>query len=150
MTLRLAGPADHAEIVRMALNFKAVSPYATLPHDEEKINHVVRQFETPSTERICILAVAADQPCGMLAGISSEFFFGTDRLATELVWWVDHDKRKGRVGFRLKEAFEYWAKNVAKTKGITMAHLPGLTNMDKYYTRSGYSKVEENWFKVFV
>lgn len=147
MTLRLATDDDRAEIKRMALLFKEASPYSDLPLEEEKVDHVITKLLSDDrSHSMVILAISGEKPVGVLAGTCSEFLWNTQRHSTEIIWWMDPGHRKGKLGKTLKDAFEYWSKNVA---GCTHNHMTALDpRVGKYYIKSGYSKVEESYLKV--
>lgn len=67
--------------------------------------------------------------------------------AQELFWFVSPEHRRGRLAFRLLEAYEETARRLG-AHSVMIAHLES-TNQDlgRFYERRGYSKVETNYRK---
>jgi GNAT superfamily N-acetyltransferase len=86
---------------------------------------------------------------GMVAGTAQEFLFSDDKIAGELVWWVDPEYRRGSYGRDLHDAFEYWADKVG-CKVITMALLEDqkADKVARLYERKGYRQAERAFIKT--
>jgi GNAT superfamily N-acetyltransferase len=149
MTLRLATEADREDIRRMALAFKAESPYAGIPHTKKKLEHVISSFiNGDKTKLVAILAVHEGKPVGMVAGVVSEFIWNEDVHASEIVWWLDPKYRRDKLGLELKEAYEYWAWKV----GCSHTHMSLLNDksmdrLERFYRRNGYEPMERSYLK---
>jgi hypothetical protein len=137
-SIRVATEEDIPVLLDMVQKFKNVSAYKDFPTDLDKLQQIVYNIITgDETQGIVLMTDKA-----MIVGIVSEPIFNTQRLASELMWWAE-DKQ----GFRLFEAFEYWAKNVAHADLITMSSLESASRLDKFYDKRGYTKAEYTFIK---
>jgi GNAT superfamily N-acetyltransferase len=142
--LRIATPDDFKDVRRLALSFYKASPYANLELDEEKLDQQVIEFLTGDpTKKIVILALHEEAPVGIIAGAVHPFLLNnSDTVAAETMWWLDEPYRKGRMGLRLLDAFEYWAKNVAHCSIAQMTRLKDSERIGKIYDKRGYVPAE--------
>jgi hypothetical protein len=82
----------------------------------------------------------------MIIGFCDSLPFSSDRVAAELAWWVDEDKRGSRDSLLLFKAYEDWALRVgAKIK--QMAMLDDVTNLAAFYEKQGYRPAERSYIK---
>lgn len=139
--MKIATHEDFEAIFKMAMNFLNASPYKDLG-DEDSIATIIGDILNSSpTERIIIFS-----DVGFIVGAVTPFLFGPHKLATEVAWWVEPDYRGNGEGLKLLEAFEYWAKNVAEVKLISMSSLD--KTVEKYYKKNGYKLYERAYMKV--
>lgn len=141
--MKIAELEDAPIIKEMGLEFLKNSGYSDLG-DPSSIDDLIKQFiESPRNERIIIL----EEDVGFIAGHSTPFIFNPNlRLAAEVAWWINEDKRGEGAGMKLKQAFEYWAKNVAGCQLITMTSLD--KKVESFYKKSGYKLYERAYMKV--
>ena len=133
----------------MALSFYEASPYSHVPIIHGVVDGTIDKLLLGEhTDSTVILSLSDGRPVGMIAGTVQPFLFNNDRVATEIVWWMDEDFRKGRKSFQLLNAFEYWAKNVAKCDTILMSTLNSLQSdrIGKLYEKRGYKPAENNYY----
>lgn len=148
MMLKIADLTDLPDLKRMALLFKVNSPYTDHLTDEDKVEETIKGLlSSDSKDAIVLLAIEDFKTVGMVAGIAREFIFSRERHATEIVWWVDVEHRKG-PGQKLQEAFVYWAQKV----GCKYLHMTLLQNKDapklkKLYKQLGFKLMEQAWIK---
>lgn len=83
------------------------------------------------------------------AKISSPFLF--QPWATELLWWVSPDGRKGRNPLRMIEALEYWARQedcsyvkLAMTERLSRRQTKRL---NRIYRKKGFHPFERSYIK---
>jgi len=127
----------------MCLNFLNASPYKELGNEEVIFDTINSVLTSPPTEKVIIL----EPHCGFIVGMAVPFIFGKHTLATEVAWWVEPDQRGSGLGTNLREAFEYWAQNIAGCKLISMSALD--KKLEKYYKDKGYKLYERAYMKVF-
>ena len=126
--LRIATIDDFNLIREMADEFVETLAYGKWCHGKD-IDNVINNFLTEDNSTHIILLHGDD---GMLWGTLGKFPFGPYVVATEFAWWVRVDKRKGKVGSELLEAFEEWARRV----GADMVHMISLDErVGKYYEK---------------
>lgn len=145
--LVLGSEVHRDDIKRMAIEFFNASPYKTQTIDPDRVDEFIDVFfQSRPTDRITILWVADGEPRGLLAAVAERNLFNYDRFAGELVWWIDPPYRKSRAAYKMIEAYEYWAKEKAGCKTVTLVDLMG--NLDRYYKRKGYERRETTYLKV--
>ena len=140
--MKIATLEDLDEVERMALNFLAASPYKDHGNPEVILELIQNIIQGEPTEKIIILKPTE----GFVVGMVTPFIFGNAPLATEIAWWVEPDKRGSGVGAELHKALEYWAKNIANCKFMSMASLD--KTVEKYYKKNGYKLYERAYMKV--
>ena len=133
----------------MCLEFLEESPYRAFPRDLHKIEALIGSFLKGDLDRTCIVAFFKDRPIGMIAGVLTESIFSEDKVASEMVWWIDpNHRRKSRAAFELLSAFEHWAK-LKKASFVQMQCLVGLSEetVGHIYQRLGYNSTEIAYIK---
>ena len=143
MSIRLAEPKDFPIIVRMARNFFEASPYTVLQFSELKCMELFQRYLNDKTE---VMILLSDH--GMLVGFASQAPFSTDRISTEVAWWVDPEGRGSRDSLALFEAYEFWSKKVG-CRLCQVAMLPSVTDLSKFYEKRGYKLLEQSYVKEF-
>lgn len=140
--IRVATPADYAQVKTFANNFLAVSPYKD-KYDEECLHNLISHSLTTSNKEVVVLL----DDFGMIAGRTNPFMFGTKLIATEVGWWVEPEHRKTGIGKDLLDAFEFWAKEVG-CDSVVMVSLDDA--LGKFYERNGYVLTERSYIKDLV
>lgn len=132
---------DLDTIVEMAMKFVAMTGYDQLSNVDDIKLLAQEVLEAPRDQCIVLL-----DDFGFIAGRATKFPFGPYLIASEIAWWIDPDSRGENKGAKLMEAFEYWAKNVAKCDMISMTSLNAT--VEKIYKRKGYKLYERAYMKV--
>lgn len=141
--LKIGGIEDLDTIVEMCERFHENSVYADTDFSYSKVRDTIRTILLgDKTKGICILSEN-----GMIIGVVSELLFGTDTISSELAWWVSPEARGTRQALKLIEAYEYWAKNIAKVSYCQMALLGEEPRLQKLYNRRGYKITEQAFMK---
>lgn len=139
--MRIAELSDVDTILDMAMKFVEATGYKEAA-DPMYIRDLITAFlEAPRDKQIVIL-----DDFGFIAGQATPFLFGHGSLASEVAWWIDPSARGENKGIKLMEAFEYWAKNVAQCRYITMTSLD--KDVEKIYKKKGYKLYERAYMKV--
>ena len=139
--MKIADVNDVDTIFEMAMKFVRTTGYDQLSNADDIKTLIQEIVESPHDQRIIIL-----DDFGFIAGQASRFPFGPDLIASEIAWWVEPEARGENKGAKLMEAFEYWAKNVAGCKLISMTSLD--KTVEKIYKRKGYQLYERAYMKV--
>lgn len=139
--MKIAAIEDVDTIAKMAMNFMDVTDYKDLSDEETIRNLIISIVSGDPYEKIIIFS-----DTGFIVGAATSFLFGKHRLASEIAWWVEPEARGTGEGLTLLKAFEYWAKNVANCKLISMASLD--KTVEKYYKKNGYKLYERAYMKV--
>lgn len=136
----------------MAHRFHAASPYDDLTMDEDKVVELIDSFlNGDRNQRIVILALEDDQPIGMIAGVTSEMLFSRDKIASEMMWWIEPEHRGSRAALQLLDAYEFWAKKVgAKVVQLSSVDTEHADRLDRLYKKRGYYLVERGYIRGIV
>lgn len=146
ITLKIATEDDVPSILVMMEKFYKASPYSDVKYEEQGVLSTIFSIMSDIVNSVIILALDDGVPVGVIAGTSCKSLFSFEKIAAELVWWVEDSHRNTRAGYKLLEAFEYWAFNVIKATGLSMVYLEN-SNLDRLYSKRGYSKMESSYMK---
>lgn len=148
-SLRLATLTDLDAIKRMCRAFFSESIYKDKEYDEDKIHETILELLLDPVNRLYVLGIHEGRPVAQLAATVTPILFNKSRVATEVLWWVDGDHRRSGLGIKLIEAFEYWAKNIAKTDYMQLCSLNGdmADPVGKYYEKIGFKLIEKAYLK---
>lgn len=139
--MKIAEESDIDTIVSMCLKFAEATGYKDMV-DEDTIKALAEYYVTGDhTQRIVIM-----DDNGFIAGQATPFPFGDGLIASETAWWIDPEARGENKGGKLVQAFEYWAKNIAQCKFISMTSLD--STVEKLYKKNGYKLYERAYMKV--
>lgn len=146
MSLKLATAEDYPHIIRMARAFHQASPYADLEFSEEKCEQMFRLYLAGDKRELIIILAVSESPFGMIIGFANSIPFSNEKVAAELAWWVDEDKRGTKDSLLLFKAYEDWAVRIG-AKVSQMAMLDEVTNLSKFYVKQGYAPAERSYVK---
>lgn len=142
VTIRAAVEADVPEIVEMGLAFLAGVEYADVLHGGDP----ARMRETAArliASDDAALFVAEKDGCliGMIGLLAFVHPISARRVASEVMWFVRPEHR-GRVGLRLLERAEAWARAM----DATALHMIAPTDrVGRIYEARGYRRVEAHF-----
>lgn len=110
--IRLATVDDLPEIVRMARAFIAYGKRDMLRHvDDDVLHERARMLMESDTITVFVADAGERGLVGMIVGtLIGVWFAPTQRIATELAWWVDEDARGTPTAIRLVMRYEQWAR----------------------------------------
>lgn len=149
--IKIATLEDLDVLQDMCERFHLESPYSFLQVNNLKVRESISSvLNQEKTQGIVLLGYnLKEEPLGMVAGLRIEPLFSREPIASELVWYIKPEFRGSRESLRLLQAFEYWARHVAKVKMIQLACLSSLNpeKVGKLYNRMGYVKHEEAYIK---
>lgn len=147
MSLKLAESKDYPDIIRMAQAFHRASPYVDLEFSEERCRGLFDHYlRGDRRELVIILAHEEERVFGMIIGFANSIPFSNEKVAAELAWWVDEDKRKTKDSLLLFKAYEDWALRIG-AKMSQMAMLDDVTNLSGFYLKQGYQPAERSYIK---
>lgn len=134
--IRHATLADVPRIVEMAERFFALSEYRELMTGSPV--HLAAFAERLLAQNDATILVAdAQGVVGMLAIYVFEHPYSGERVASELVWWVEPEQRG--AGVRLLRAAEQWA--AAQGAKVLQMIAPNA-RVGEFYAKAGYVPVE--------
>ena len=151
MTVRAATIDDIDNVYTLCREFQAISPYADQEISPDHFYHFLRHYLKPKPEEHIILLYIRDgEPVGIIAGqiTVGSHFFDENRIATELVWYVQPELRRGMAPMRLLQAYEQWAELMGCKKvslsAVENKHRAALSQM---YEKMGYQSTEETFVR---
>lgn len=139
---------DVADLVRCAM-LDASYPTEHM-FDLDKADDFVKSFLTPNDNQVFIILFEGTDPIGMFIGmITKDHPYLKDNIASEVVWYVRPDKRKGRGALILFDAFEYWASQHKDCKLVSVSSQAADTapSLHKLYGKKGYKVSEITYIK---
>jgi len=109
MTIRVPRHEDIEVVVDLGASMHQESAYAFLPFDRDKVRKLFTSYVT--SPEIYGGFVADDNGilAGMIGGYISDYFFCDEKVACDMVLFVDPRYRGGRTALRLLRAFRQWA-----------------------------------------
>lgn len=116
------------------------SEYRDFDFSPEKLARLGERIMT--NKNIFAEGAYAEGLVGMIVGQISEYWFGTDRIASDTVWYVHPDHRGSMAGIRLLTHFADWAENQG-VKEISVGVSSGI-NTDRagaLLNRIGFNSV---------
>ena len=147
MNLTLATPEDFNSIKDMVVEFANKYPFSVNISDT-KINSLIHDFVYADTREKILILANDPEPIGLIAGLKTEILFSDDKLASELMWWVNPSHRTTKAGSELLEAFEFWAVKVGCSAiQMSTVQTEHAERLDKVYNRKGYTLVERGYLK---
>lgn len=112
MLIREMSQGDVEYSVRLAKDMHHESWFSHYDFDINKARQLWdRKVAQP--DNYCLFVAEEDGAViGVFAGIAFEHFFGNDKVASDLILYVDPDRRGGTAAPRLIKAYEQWARDV--------------------------------------
>lgn len=147
--LRLATLEDEDQILTLLKNFFNSTIYSSGFMDEDKVRVLIKACTDPLIkENVVLVWEDKGKVVGLIAGQWTELIFNEDKVATELVWWVEPEYRKTEAAHQLLGAFEYWA-DWCGCKSIQMYSLSNEYSnvLERFYKKQGYKLAETSYVK---
>ena len=142
--IRAAEPNDIPRIVELGSRSLQDGPYAGMLKNAPEQSAALALKTISGNGRILLYENDGGQVVGLLGFIIFPHYFTQEPTATEIMWYVEPEERKG--GGALKLLWE--AEKQAKAMGATRM---GFTAPDEQvsalYQRFGYKKVEVTYMK---
>ena len=135
--------SSFCEMGRLA--FEESSFRDLIEFDEGKLLEVARRYAVEDGH-VLLIALDGDRPIGVFAGHTSDFYFSSDKLARDVLWYVKEEYRKFGVGLGLLALFEEWASR-ENAKMVYLSQDSGI-NVDKFNRilgKRGYNLVGSNY-----
>lgn len=142
MIVRPSREADIDRVVEMGREMHGESAYAFLPYDADKVRALVaRIIEHP--ESYCGLVVEDGQRVvGILGGYLTDYFFCDEKLACDLVVFVEPEYRGSPAAGRLIHGFCEWARQRgAREVCLGLSTQFKTEHVDRFYRALGFTPV---------
>jgi len=142
--IRLATPVDLTDLCHMCIRFAETYP---APSIEYRKTIAVFQEMMESDEGI-VLVADVSRPVACLMGRTHEWLFSREKVAAELLWWVDPEYRRTTIARDLQNAFNEWAVSQgADILQMSMAVTDQSPLIGRYYRRQGFTHTESHYLK---
>lgn len=137
------------DVLDCLMLFKQFHKESKLPYswDAKKTQALFLQT-LPMKEIETFVAEIDGDVVGFIVCQVMEPLFSSDKVSTDIAWFVNKDHRNTSAGFRLMKAYEDWAVDHG-IKFIGMAYLERVSDLSKYYEKKGYVKAETHYMKEF-
>lgn len=150
-TLRHATLEDIPLLLEFAEALFDEAPLAPVRIDLSKVRaQLERLIASNQKEGLVLVSHDNGTPVGALVGIAHSPLFTSDLIASEVLWYLKPEFRKGRRGIDMMQAFEYWAKLI----GCVTAQYGQMTtspaNLDSLYKWNNARLAEKIYFKDLV
>lgn len=147
-TLRLGTLDDVPELIELAKKLVKDSPIEALHYDIGKIRQSLERFIiSDPKEHLCLISHHEGKIVGVLCAYAFIPIFSLERLAAEVLWYLEPEYRKGRRGLDMMKGYEYWAKLVG-CKSVQYGWMNSSPeSMKKIYALTGVKLAEEVYYK---
>jgi hypothetical protein len=142
--LREAELEDILDLLILSKEFSKLNPLS-LKFNMEKTQESFVNVIT-SDDSIVLVWEEDDSVVGFLTGVVITTAFSHDKVAVELAWFMNPEHRDGRKAARMLSKFESWAKEKG-CKIVSVGDTESVTDLEKIYTRKGYSLLERTFTK---
>lgn len=147
-TLRLATLDDVPELISLAEKLIKDSPIEALHYNIGKIRQSLEKFIiSDQRDHLCLISHDNGKVVGVLCAYAFTPIFSLERLAAEVLWYLEPDYRKGRRGLEMMKGYEYWAKLVG-CRSVQYGWMNSSPeSMKKIYALTGVKLAEEVYYK---
>lgn len=137
---------DYDDVYLMLRNYRdssgigVVKKYDNTQHMELVLNHI------RAGAGIGLVACREDIPVGVLLAIQTPVIWDPNYYTlNELVYWMEPEARKGRLGYLLLKEYVRRAQAMKRTGQIEAFTMTRRAGTQVNYARFGFVPVDENW-----
>ena len=142
--IREATEEDVFDILVLAREFSKESPITHKWNKEKTEQFLISAINNSNT--IIFVLEENNEILGAIIGLLSELFMSQTILATEVAWFVNKNHRGKKGSLLLMKTFENLAKQ-NNADYTCMSDIDGITSLENFYLRKGYSKCETTYMK---
>jgi len=145
--IRVAQDIDIPEIVRLGSQSLLNGPYKGMIKDRPEQSATLA-FEVIKNSKGVVLLYENEtgKVAGLLGFIIFPHYFTGEQTASEIMWYVEPEERKGGGGIQLLWEAEKVARQMGATRMGFTAPLP-TPEVSKLYERFGYKAIETSYMK---
>ena len=138
-------PSDFDSVCALGRQMHAESSYSALEFSESRLREMFDEYLS-NPNKIVLVADRDGDLVGLYAGYLSKYYFSDELVANDIAWFVIKERRGSRVGLRLLDCFEHWAKE----RGASEVRIGYSTDInpdafDSLMHKRGYSRVGANY-----
>ena len=146
--IRLAEAKDIPAILDVCRKHHESVPFGIVPFSGKKVAKILSDAVSGDRTKACLfVSTDGNIIVGAFLAAVAEVSFSEEPIATELAFWVLPGYRRSRRVLDLVAAYEYWAKEIAKTRFILLSKTPTEDVTERSYKRLGYTSIEQNYLK---
>lgn len=147
-TLRHATLNDIPYCIELAKKLAKGSPIEAIDINVKKVREKLEAFIiNAGRDFLCLVSYDGDKVVGVIAAYAFEPLFSDDKIACEVLWYLEPEYRKGRRGIDMMKAYEYWA-NMVGCKVVQYGWLASSPEgMKKLYELTGAELSEQIYYK---
>jgi RimJ/RimL family protein N-acetyltransferase len=137
---------DIEPMIEMGAAMHAESAFASLDYSWDKCRKLGHRYIQNPDVNFGVVAESDGKTVGMLMGYITDYYFGNDRIACDILWYIDPDYRGSRAAIKLLRAFQHWAKEQGASEvciGVSTAVEFERTGL--LLQRLGYTHVGGNY-----
>jgi len=138
-------PARYEDIdILLEMNFRMhhEGAYAFLPFDFEKVRKLIRSFIANPDTRCVFVAEEGNTIAGLFMVYLTDYFACNEKLACDVVLFVDKQYRGSTAAMRLIKAFHDWAiAHQAREMCLGISTNINAERTGKFYERMGFTHV---------
>lgn len=143
MEVRRIGRPDFEAVYLLGAEMRREGLFRAVEYDRGKVFEFLGKYVSEPDVNYGVVAYSGGELVGFFMGYVSEYFFGRNLIATEVLWYVAPSVRGGALGVRLLQGFEDWARGLGVSEvcvGIWMGVEPdriGLLLDRRGYVHAG-------------
>lgn len=140
MRIRPGRSEDIEQLVKMGERMHKESAYAFLPFNHEKVRRLMLSYIADHETQCGLVAEEGDVVVGMFAGFLTDYFFNDEKVACDMVLYVDREYRGSSAAVRLIRAFCDWASERGAAEiclGVSTAINTEVTG--RFYQKMGFN-----------
>jgi GNAT superfamily N-acetyltransferase len=142
MNVRTVRPEDIESLIGMGRRMHDEGAYKFLPFDAEKVRRLMEGIVARPDAWCGLVAEEGGVPVGMLGGYLTDYFFCHEKLACDLILFVERKWRGSSAAARLIRAFQDWAD----ARGAREVCMSVSTDVDaeavgRFYRGMGFTQV---------
>jgi GNAT superfamily N-acetyltransferase len=142
MIVRPGRHEDVEHILDLGAQMHEEGAYAFLPFDREKVRQLILEMIGDPETQCVLVAEEGGRPVGGLLGYLDGYFFCDEKLACDLVLFIERPHRGGTAAARLIRAFRQWATERG-ARELCLAISTGVEadRIGRLYERMGLRRV---------
>jgi len=140
MVIRPGRYDDIEKLIEMGERMHKESAYAFLPFDRDKVRRLMISYINDHETQCGLVAEEGGVVVGMFAGYLSDYFFCDEKVACDIILYVDREHRGSSAAVRLVRGFCNWARERGAREiclGVSTEINPRTTG--RFYEKMGLS-----------
>ena len=133
---------DVDEVIEMGIRMHDESNYAFLPFDREKVRELIMTYVNDFETQCGLVAEEGNFLLGMFGGFLTDYYFCNEKLACDMVLFIDKKYRGSSAARRLIRAFRDWAiMRGAREICLGISSNVNTDRTGRFYESLGFTRV---------